>query len=181
MLMAEDPRKLIVLGFDSPLKAQEALLAATRLVTEGQILLHDAVFVAKDEDGTTRVTETIDESPGDAALSGGFWGMLFGTLLAGPVGTVVGGALSAGASALVAKLVDIGISDQAIAKLRETITPGTTALALLISHVHEKALLAELHRFAGAKLVATNLPDAAVAAVKQALEDGQPVPGAPAA
>jgi uncharacterized membrane protein len=168
--MAEDPRKLIVLGFDSALKAQEALLAATRLQTEGEILLHDAVFVAKDDDGATRVTETVDETPGDAALRGSFWGMLFGTLLAGPVGTVVGGAVSAGASALVAKLVDIGIPDAAIKQLRETITPGSTALALLISHVHEKALLAELHRFAGAKLVATDLPEAAVAEVKAALE-----------
>jgi len=168
--MANDPRKLIVLGFDSRLKAEEALLAATRLQVEGEIVLHDAVFVTKDEDGTTHVTETVDETPGDAALSGSFWGMLFGTLLAGPVGTVVGGAVSAGASALVAKLVDIGISDAAIKQLRETISTGTTALALLISHIHEEKLVAELHRFAGARLVATDLPEAAVAAVKAALE-----------
>ena len=167
--MANDPRKLIVLGFDSRLKAEEALLAATRLQVEGEIVLHDAVFVTKDEDGTTHVTETVDETPGDAALSGSFWGMLFGTLLAGPVGTVVGGAVSAGASALVAKLVDIGISDAAIKQLRETISTGTTALALLISHIHEEKLVAELHRFAGATLVATDLPEAAVEAVKAAL------------
>jgi uncharacterized membrane protein len=170
--MANDPRKLIVLGFDSPLKAQEALLAATRLVTEGQILLHDAVFVSKDEDGSTRVTETVDETPGDAALNGSFWGMLFGTLLAGPVGTVVGGAVSAGASALIAKLVDIGIPDGTVKELRDAVSPGTTALALLVSHVHEAALLAELHRFAGAKLVRTDLPDEAVTAVKAALQTG---------
>ena len=167
--MANDPRKLIVLGFDSPLKAQEALLAATRLQTEGDILLHDAVFVTKDEDGSTRVTETVDETPGDAALNGSFWGMLFGTLLAGPVGTVVGGAVSAGASALMAKLIDIGVSDATVKKLRETIQPGTTALALLMSHIHAEKLVAELHRFAGATLVATDLPEEAVTAVKAAL------------
>lgn len=168
--MADDPRKLIVLGFDSSLKAQEALLAATRLQTEGKILLHDAVFVAKDEEGSTRVTETVDETPGEAALNGSFWGMLFGTILAGPIGTVVGGAVSAGASALIAKLVDIGVPDETIKELREAVPPGTTALALLVSHIHEDTLLAELHRFAGAKLVRTDLPDAAVAAVKAALE-----------
>lgn len=168
--MATDPRKLIVLGFDSRLKAEEALLAATRLQTEGEILLHDAVFVEKDQDGATQVTETVDETPGNAALRGSFWGMLFGTILAGPVGTVVGGAVSAGASALVAKLVDIGVTDETINKLRETILPGTTALALLISHIHEDKLVAELHRFSGAKLVATDLPEEAVAAVKAALE-----------
>jgi uncharacterized membrane protein len=168
--MATDPRKLIVLGFDSALKAEEALLAATRLQTEGEILLHDAVFVYKDADGATSVRETVDESPGEAAMSGGFWGMLFGTILAGPIGTVVGGAVSAGASALVAKLVDVGITDASIKELREAIPPGTTALALLVSHIHEATLVAELHRFAGARLVRTDLPDEAVAAVKAALE-----------
>ncbi len=168
--MTQDPRKLIVLGFESRLKAEEALLAATRLHTEGEIVLHDAVFVTKDEDGATHVTETVDQTPGDAALSGSFWGMLFGTILAGPVGMVVGGAVSAGASALMAKLIDTGISDGAVKQLRETITTGTTALALLISHIHEEKLVAELHRFAGAKLVATDLPEAAVAEVKTALE-----------
>ena len=167
--MANDPRQLIVLGFDGTLKAQEALLAATRLQTEGVILLHDAVFVTKHEDGSTRVTETVDQSPGDAALNGSFWGMLFGTLLAGPVGTVVGGAVTAGASALVAKLVDIGIPDGTIKELREAIAPSTTALALLVSHIQEDKLLAELRRFAGAKLVRTTLSDEAVAAVKDAL------------
>jgi uncharacterized membrane protein len=168
--MTTDPRKLIVLGFDSRLKAEEALLAATRLQAEGEIVLHDAVFVTRDEDGTAHVTETVDETPGEAALSGSFWGMLFGTLLAGPVGMVVGGAISAGAGALVAKLIDVGISDGAVEKLRDAVSPGTTALALLISHIHEEKLVAELHRFAGAKLVATDLPEAAVAAVKAALE-----------
>lgn len=167
--MADDPRKLIVLGFDSRLKAEEALLAATRLQVEGQILLHDAVFVTKDEDGATSVTETVDETPGDAALRGSFWGMLFGTILAGPVGTVVGGAVSAGVSALTAKLIDIGIPDAKVQELRSVIAPGTTALALLISHIHEAPLLAELHRFAGARLVSANFPDETVAAVKAAL------------
>jgi uncharacterized membrane protein len=167
--MANDPRELIVLGFDGNLKAQEALLATTRLQAEGVILLHDAVFVTKREDGSTRVTETVDQSPGDAALSGAFWGVLFGTLLAGPVGTVVGGAVTAGANALIARLVDIGIPDGTIKELREAIAPNTTALALLVSHIQEEKLVAELRRFAGAKLVRTTLSDEAVAAVKDAL------------
>jgi uncharacterized membrane protein len=167
--MANDPRKLIVLGFDARLKAEEALLAATRLQTEGQILLHDAVFVAKDEDGTTHVTETTDPTPGSAALGGSVWGLLLGTLLGGPVGGLLGGAISAGSGALMAKLIDVGIPDATVSSLREAVAPGTTALALLISHIHETALLTELRRFAGANVVATDLPDDAVAAVKAAL------------
>jgi uncharacterized membrane protein len=167
--MENDPRKLIVLAFDSPLKAQEALMAATRLMTEGEILLHDAVFVSKDLSGETRVKETTDATPGEAALDGAFWGLLFGTLLAGPVGAIVGSALTAGTSALAAKLIDTGVPDERVQQLRDTITPGTTALALLVSHVHVEALVKEMHRFAGAQIVTTDLPDATVAAVREAL------------
>lgn len=167
--MNNDPRKLIVLGFDSALKAQEALMAATRLMSEGEILLHDAVFVFKDANGDTRVKETTDVTPGEAALDGAFWGLLFGTLLAGPVGALVGSALTAGTSALMAKVIDTGVPDERVQELRETVTPGTTALALLVSHIHVEALVTELKRFAGAKIVTTDLPDAAVAAVREAL------------
>jgi uncharacterized membrane protein len=167
--MDNDPRKLIVLGFDSALKAQEALMAATRLMSEGEILLHDAVFVFKDANGETRVQETTDVTPGEAALDGAFWGLLFGTLLAGPVGALVGSALTAGTSALMAKVIDTGVPDERVQELRQTVTPGTTALALLVSHIHVEALVTELKRFAGAKIVTTDLPDAAVAAVRGAL------------
>ena len=122
--MNNDPRKLIVLGFDSPLKAQEALMAATRLMTEGEILLHDAVFVSRDANGETHVKETTDVTPGEAALDGAFWGLLFGTLLAGPVGALVGGALTAGTSALIARVVDTGVPDEKVQELR---APGYPA------------------------------------------------------
>ena len=167
--MDNDPRKLIVLGFDSALKAQEALMAATRLMTEGEILLHDAVFVFKDASGETRVQETTDVTPGQAALDGAFWGLLFGTLLAGPVGALVGSALTAGTGALMAKVIDTGVPDERVQELRQIVTPGTTARALLVSHIHVEALVAELKRFAGARVVTTDLPEATVAAVREAL------------
>jgi len=167
--MDNDPRKLIVLGFDSALKAHEALMAATRLMTEGEILLHDAVFVFKDVSGETRVQETTDVTPGQAALDGAFWGLLFGTLLAGPVGALVGSALTAGTGALMARVIDTGVPDERVQELRQIVTPGTTALALLVSHIHVEALVAELKRFAGARVVTTDLPEATVAAVREAL------------
>ncbi len=167
--MTTDPRQLVVLGFDSPLLAEEALLAMTRLGVEGKVLLHDAVFVHRDADGTPHVRETTDPTPGRAALDGSLWGLLFGTILAGPVGALVGGAVSAGTGALLAKIIDTGVPDEKVAALRETVAPNTTALALLISHVQPDALRDELRRFAGVKLLETDLPDATVAALREAL------------
>lgn len=171
--MESDPRKLIVLGFDSGLKAQEALLAALRLQEEGRIKLHDAVFVAKDEAGVTTVQETVDLPTDEAALRGGLWGMVFGSLLGGPVGGLVGGALTAGVSALVAKIVDLGIPDAKVAALRDLVTPGTTALAILLSDVHHLALVKEMERFAGARIVDTDLPERLVGELREALSKAE--------
>jgi uncharacterized membrane protein len=164
--MANDPRQLVVLGFDSVLRAEEALLAMTRLSAEGKVLLHDAVFVHRDADGKAHVRETTDPTPGAAALDNSLWGLLFGTLLGGPVGALVGGTIGAGTGALLAKLIDTGVPDAKVNELREKVTPGTTALALLISHVQPAALNDELKRFAGATVIETNLPDEAVEALR---------------
>lgn len=174
MTQSPDPRKLLVIAFDHPLKADEFLLAVTRLQRAGQIQLHDAVFVSRDAQGRAHVRETTDLSTGRGALSGAMWGLLIGTLLGGPVGGVIGSAASAGSGALLAKLVDTGIKDEKIAQLRAVVPPGGTALALLISHLSLGDLQRELARFPGATLVDSTLSDAAVHAVHEALGDLHP-------
>lgn len=84
-------QQLAVFAFDSALKAQEFFTAALRLNQEGSLLVRDAVFVSKDEDGKARVTETTDPSPGRVA-SVGVWGLLFGAILAVPVAGLAIGA-----------------------------------------------------------------------------------------
>jgi len=164
-----DFRKLLVIGFDDPLKANEFLLAVLRLRNNDLLQVHDAVFVRREADGRSSVQETQDISTGRGALGGGIWGVLIGTLLGGPIGGLIGGAATAGSGALLAKLIDTGIKDDRIAALRATVPPGSTALALLVSHLSVADLQRELARFPGATLVESDLPDAAVAAVRNAL------------
>ncbi len=167
--------KLLVISFDEPLKAQEFLLTTVRLQKANELVLHDAVFVRRDADGSTHVTETTDITPGRAALGGGVWGLLLGTLLAGPIGLAVGAA-GAGAGALYAKIRDTGIPDEKVAELRREVQPGQTALALLVSRVSIADLQRELARFPGATLIETDLPPAAVIAVQHALTEANRPP-----
>ena len=81
-------------------------------------------------------------------------------------GTNLDPSFGAGTGALLAKLIDTGVPDAKVNELREKVTPGTTALALLISHVQPAALNDELKRFAGATVIETNLPDEAVEALR---------------
>jgi uncharacterized membrane protein len=168
---APDFRKLLVIGFDDQLKANEFLLAALRMRKNDKIQLHDAVFVQRDAEGRSAVQETQDISTGRGALGGALWGVLIGTLLGGPLGGVIGGAATAGSGALLAKLIDTGIKDKQIADLRELVSPGSTALALLVSHLSVADLQRELTRFPGATLVESDLSEAAVAAVRNALAE----------
>lgn len=169
-MTTHDPRVLVALSFDSPLKAQEALLAVTRLQEQGTVLLRDAVFIHKDQDGAVRVVETVDITPGDAALEGSFWGALVGTLIVPGIGTLIGGAVSAGLGALTAKLTDIGIPDETVKELEAKATPGTTLLALLVSHLNETVFLEEIQRFAGAGLIQSSLSADAVTRLRAALQ-----------
>jgi uncharacterized membrane protein len=168
--------KLLVISFDDELRAQEFLLAAARLQRDKELQLHDAVIIRRDEDGTSRVTETTDVTPGQAGLGAGVWGLLLGTLFGGPIGGLVVGAATAGGGALYAKLRDTGVKDATIEELRKAVPAGRTALALLVSHVSVADLQRELARFPRAELVETDMPPAAVNAVQEALNEANRAP-----
>jgi uncharacterized membrane protein len=168
--------KLLVISFEDALRAQEFLLAVSRLQHNEEIQLHDAVLIARDADGKSHVRETSDVTPSQAGVGAGVWGLLLGTIFGGPIGGLVVGAASAGGGALLAKLIDTGVKDETVEQLRNTVPPGRVAVALLVSHVSVADLQRELTRFPHAELVETDLPDAAVAAVQHALDEANREP-----
>ena len=173
--MAND-QSLVAISFSDSFRATEFLTVASRLAADGHLLVRDAVYLVKDADGKTYVKETTDLETADAALSGALWASLLGLVLGGPVGLLVGGGIGAGAGALTAKAVDVGVSDELISQLREAAQPSTTTLILLVSHVDEEPLLSELRRFEGAQLVYGDLPEHALDRVRAALS-GETGPG----
>lgn len=150
-------RTLVGISFPDAFRAQEFLSAATRLASQGRVKLRDAVFVAKDDTGKTQVRETVDLQPGRSALSGALWTGLFGLILGGPVGWVVGAGIGAGTGVVAAKIVDHGVTDEWVAWFREAVEAGTTTLVLLTEELDRAALVTELERFQGARLVYANV------------------------
>jgi len=166
---APSGQEILAIVLDKPSRASELLLALANLRSEGKIALHDAVIVAKDDGGHTRVVETVDVTPLRGALAGTWWGMLGGLLIGGPVflGAAIGGAA---AGALYGKLVDRGLEDQWVKDMAAWIDPGTSALLLLVDAGLDPAVLEELKRFEGIGRVAgTTLPDGVKADIEAAL------------
>lgn len=166
------PQTLVGISFPDLYRAQEFLTALQRLASKDLLVLEDAVVVVKDENGKTVVRETVDPQPGRTALSAGLWTGLFGLLLGGPVGWAAGAAIGAGAGAITAKVVDLGISDEWVDWFRQSVRPDTATIAMLASEIVDEALVAEVHRFAGAELVYANFDVEMLDRLKDALADG---------
>jgi uncharacterized membrane protein len=176
------PETIVGISFEDVFRAQEFLTAATRLASHGDFQIIDAVIVVKGADGRAHVRETTDPQPGRSAMSGALWTGLFGLLLGGPVGWLAGAAIGAGAGAVTAKVVDIGISDEWVAWFRAAVQPGTATIVLLVTKLDRDALVAEAARFTGAELVYANLDESTIDRIKAALgdthvdTDAQPAP-----
>ncbi|MCU1354693.1 MAG: hypothetical protein JWM89_111 [Acidimicrobiales bacterium] len=166
--------QIVGVSFDKVTRADEVLLAMTHLQQEGEIAITDAVVVSKDDGGRVHVRQTVDPTPGRAALNGSIWGMLVGAIIGGPV-FFVGAAVGAGSAALMAKLVDLGLDDHWVRQVADWLDPGTSALLLLVADDMRPSVVHELGRYEGKVLYCT-FPDAVRRELERALaDDSDPV------
>lgn len=164
-----EPEALFGVSFNDALRAEEFLLALRGLAAKGELVLSDAVVVYKADDGHVRVRETTDLQPSGTAVRGALWTGLLGLLVAGPVGWLAGLGIGAGAGAITAKVVDIGIPDEWVEWFKEAVRPHTSTVVALATQVNLTALYQEAQRFAGAELVHTTLRPGASADLAAAL------------
>jgi uncharacterized membrane protein len=167
------PQEILAIVLDKPTRAEQVLLALAHLQGEGKVRMHDAVIVAKDSEGRSRVVETVDVTPAKGALAGSWWGLLGGLLVGGPIGIagVLGGAA---AGALYGKLVDRGLQDDWVRSMADWIDPDSSALLLLVDSGFSPDVIEELRRFEGTGEVAyTTLPDGTKADIEAALSGAE--------
>jgi uncharacterized membrane protein len=123
---------LSVLKFDSADGAEKGLTLMEDLQKQALIKLVDAAVVSWPMGARKPKTRQLVHLAGAGALDGAFWGMLFGLIFFIPF---IGMAVGALAGALSGHFSDYGIDDGFIAKVREEVTEGTSALFLLTSEV----------------------------------------------
>jgi uncharacterized membrane protein len=103
-------------------------------------------------------------------VKGALWAGLLGLFVAGPVGWLAGLGIGAGAGAITAKVVDIGIPDEWVDWFKNAVHPHTSTVVALATEVNLTALYREAQRFAGAELVHTTLRPGASADLAAALD-----------
>src|SRR4029078_11301331 len=116
-----------VLKFADPEGAERALAQIHSLQKDHLIKVHDAAIVSWPAGKKSPKTRQLVDLVRLGAMSGMFWGLLFGLIFMSPIlGLAVGGAFGA----LGGSLRDYGIDDEFVARVRGTVTEGTSALFL---------------------------------------------------
>jgi len=131
---------LIAVGYDDPFKAEEVRLKLQKMQQAYLIDLEDAVVAIKNAKGKIKLDQAINLTALGAA-SGGFWGALIGMLFLAPL---FGLALGALAGAVSGALRDVGINDQFMKDLADTMKPNTSALFVLVRKATPDRVLDEL-------------------------------------
>lgn len=160
---------LTVWRYDTVGGAHQAAELLRDLAGKDLLVLRDAATVewepGQDKPRTHQVS---DSTVTTGALGGGFWGLLFGLIFFMPL---LGAAIGAATGALAGSLTDVGIDDTFINRVRDTLTPGTSALFVLardgeLERIHDA--------FAGGppgELIFTNLTAEQEAALREVFAD----------
>lgn len=156
---------LIVVSYDSEEKANQIRTKLMQLSKDYLIELEDAVVAVKKEDGKVKLQQMYNLTAG-GAISGGFWGLLIGTIFLSPL---FGLAVGAGAGAVTGALSDAGINDDFMKQLAATFTPGTSLLFILVKKITPDKVLAEL-KGTGGKVIKTSLTHESEAKLQAALD-----------
>lgn len=143
---------LIVVGFENEHKADEVLTKLAKLQREHLIDLEDAAVLVKNQKGKIRIKQSYDLVAAGAS-SGSFWGLLIGLLFLHPL---LGLAAGVASGALGGALSDIGVNDNFIKDLGKTLSPGTSALFILVRKATPDRVIAELTPFDG-RILRTSL------------------------
>ena len=143
---------LIAVSYESQYKAEEVRLELLKLQKQHLIELEDAAVVIKNENGKVKLNQAVNLAAAGAA-SGSFWGRLIGLLFLSPL---LGVAVGAAGGAIGGALSDIGVDDNFMRELGETMQPGSSALFILVRKVTPDKVLDEVAQFGG-KVLRTSL------------------------
>ncbi|WP_028060622.1 DUF1269 domain-containing protein [Candidatus Solirubrobacter pratensis] len=112
-----------------------------QLVGDGVAVVEDAALVSWPAGRRKPSTRELGSLSGPGSLWGGFWGVLLALVFLTPI---AGPAFGAAAGAIAGSLSDFGVEDDFVMRVREQVTPGSSAVFVLATATAAERLAAEL-------------------------------------
>ncbi len=148
-------RQMLVFTFDDQQGAAKARDRLYEIRKEELIHIADACVMSRNKKGKPKFKQARNLVK-SGALGGAFWGALIGLLFLMPF---AGMAIGAVIGALTGRMGDIGLSDEFMKEVSESVGPNESALFLLVDSWNEERVLEELNEF-NPELIKTNLTEA---------------------
>jgi len=139
---------LVVIAFPSEAKAEEVRQKLLDMQKDYLIELGDAVVAVKQPSGSVKLNQLFHPTA-TGAVSGTFWGTLIGLIFLMPL---AGAAIGAASGAIGGALTDVGINDQFMKDVAQSLQSGNAALFLLIRKMTTDKVLADLQGVGGTVL-----------------------------
>lgn len=148
--------ELIVAGFNGQFTADQVLLDLMKMQQVHLVDLDDAAVAVRKSDGTIAIKQTSTLVMADAALGSGC-GLLIGAVCLNPLmGTLVGGIVGAAIGKIIKLVEKIGIKEDFINDVADTLKPDSSAIFVLVSKGLSDQVAQELKKFS-ATLLRTSL------------------------
>jgi uncharacterized membrane protein len=156
---------LIAIGYDNEESAAKAAEEVYRLAHDLLIEPQAVAVISRDKNGKYKVT-TNHHPVAQGVTWGMLWGALFGLLFFVPVfGLAIGGAFGA----LFGTIEKLGIDKSFQEEVRDMVTPGTSALFLIVDKVTSDKAIDALSTYGG-HVLKTSLSRDAEEQLQRALE-----------
>ena len=138
---------LIAITYDDEQTGTQAFNALDSLQKQQVLKLEDAAFVVKDAKGKVKVTQTLEKRYlGTVTTWGFFWGFLIGLIFGGPL---FWGLFTALLSRIFGKRTDVGIDNQFIKDVGDSLEIGGSAVFMLVIEATQDKVLPEMEKYGG--------------------------------
>ena len=170
--------QLLVFGVDSPQTAEKMLDVGRDLAKQELLQLADAAWVEHTADGNVKLHQSVNLTAmmaGSGAVTGALWGTLIGLLFLNPLaGAAVGAGVGAGTGAISGRLTDIGVDDNLIREIGQTLEPGKAAVFFLARNATVDRVIDAMKPY-NPKVIQTNLTRDSERELIEALQQGQQI------
>ncbi|WP_134679466.1 DUF1269 domain-containing protein [Paracoccus ravus] len=161
---------LLVIAFDDEATGFELRSELVKLQKEYLIQLEDAVVITRPAAEDIQLHQAVNLTAA-GALGGGFWGTLVGLIFLNPL---IGAAVGAASGAIAGRFTDIGINDDFMRELGQSIPPGGSAVCVLLRKMTADKVLARLESFKlRGRVLQTSLPDDQEEKLREAFAGGK--------
>jgi uncharacterized membrane protein len=135
---------LSVWCFPDPDAAERLVCRLDGAVGNGPVTIDDSALVSWPPGRRTPAPRELGSITGPGKLWGGFWGMLLGLIFLTPL---AGPTFGAAAGAVAGSLSEFGVSDDFVMRVREEVTPGTSAIFTLSTRTSARGIAESFEGF----------------------------------